>query len=67
MWIPWLFDGEHSVTLERVDAQSAKFTQHESFAGIFVPFVAFEPCHRGWELMNAALKRRAESADIAAR
>jgi len=64
VWIPWLFDGEHSFTIERIDSRSVRFTQHEDFAGIFVPFVSFEPYHQGWELMNAALKRRAEAATV---
>jgi len=58
--IPWLFDGTHSFTIERVGTGSVKFTQYEDFEGVFVPFVGFEPYHQGWELMNAALKKRAE-------
>lgn len=61
LWIPWLFDGTHTFSIERIDAQRVRFTQHEDFAGMFVPFAGFEPYHEGWELMNAALKRRAEA------
>ncbi|HEY6723297.1 MAG TPA: SRPBCC domain-containing protein [Polyangiaceae bacterium] len=60
LWVPWLFDGTHTFSIERIDARSVRFIQHEDFAGIFVPFVGFEPYHQGWELMNAALKSRAE-------
>lgn len=60
LWFPGLFDGTHSFTIERVDAHSVRFTQYEDFSGVFVPFVDFEPYHRGWESMNASLKRRAE-------
>jgi hypothetical protein len=67
LWIPWLFDGTHSFSIERIGAGSVRFTQHEDFAGIFVPFVGFEPYRQGWELMNAALKRRAEAGQRAQR
>lgn len=59
--IPWLFDGTHTFSIERIGAHTVRFTQHEDFAGAFVPFVSFEPYHQGWERMNAALKRRAEA------
>jgi len=39
LWIPWLFDGTHSFSIERIDARSVKLTQHEDFAGMFVPDV----------------------------
>ena len=55
-----LFDGTHSFVIEPVNERSVKFSQHEDFSGIFVPFVGFEPYHQGWEKMNAALKQRAE-------
>ena len=58
--IPWLFDGTHHFFIERVSDTSVKFTQHEDFCGVFVPFVSFDPYRRGWEKMNAALKQRAE-------
>ena len=60
--LPWLFDGTHSFTIEPLDAGSVRFTQHEDFAGIFVPFVGFEPYRQGWQRMNAALKQRAEAS-----
>jgi len=58
--VPGLFDGTHQFTIERVGDNAVKFTQHEDFSGIFVPFVGFEPYRQGWEKMNAALKQRAE-------
>jgi len=60
--MPGLFDGKHSFLIERIDEHSVRFTQHEDFSGIFVPFVGFEPYRQGWARMNAALKRRAEEA-----
>jgi hypothetical protein len=58
--IPGLFDGTHYFLIEPVNATSVKFSQREEFSGILVPFAGFEPYERGWEKMNAALKRRAE-------
>jgi hypothetical protein len=55
-----LFDGTHYFVIEPKSDSSVKFSQHEDFSGIFVPFVGFEPYRQGWEKMNAALKQRAE-------
>ncbi len=44
-----------------------RFSQHEEFSGIFVPFAGFEPYEKGWILMNKALKQRAERAEAGAR
>jgi len=59
--MPGLFDGRHVFTVERRGATASRFTQEESFGGIFVPFVGFEPYRAGWERMNRALKVRAEA------
>lgn len=63
--IPGLFDGTHYFVIEPVSARSVKFSQYEDFSGILVPFVGFEPYRKGWEKMNAALKRRAEQTMLA--
>lgn len=60
--IPGLFDGTHYFFIEPVSASSVKFRQREEFSGIFVPFVGFDPYEKGWEKMNAALKRRVEQS-----
>jgi hypothetical protein len=37
LWgIPKLFDGEHSLTIERLDANRVRFVQQEVFSGILV-------------------------------
>jgi hypothetical protein len=59
--MPGLFDGRHVFTIERRGASGSRFTQEESFGGILVPFVGFEPYRVGWERMNRALKSRAEA------
>jgi hypothetical protein len=59
--IPMLFDGEHRLRVEVVDAERVRFVQEERFSGVLVPFVGFEPYRLGWERMNDAIKRRAEA------
>ena len=59
--VPGLFDGEHAFELES-RADGCSFRQSERFAGLLVPFFGgmLEATRRGFEAMNAALKRRAE-------
>jgi hypothetical protein len=63
--IPKLFDGEHHLRLEVVDAGRVRLIQEEHFSGILVPFVGFEPYRLGWLRMNEAIKRRAEAQEMA--
>jgi hypothetical protein len=61
--IPGLFDGEHAFQIEHLGDHHSKFIQREHFRGLLVPFLwkSIEPgTRRGFEEMNAALKRRAE-------
>lgn len=61
--IPGLFDGEHAFQIERLGDHQSKFIQRERFRGLLVPLLwrSIEPgTRRGFEEMNAALKRRAE-------
>ncbi len=63
--IPGLFNGEHSFTIEPLDEKRVRFTQHEKFTGLLVPFMAKSlgrNARRGFEEMNHALKARAERA-----
>jgi hypothetical protein len=59
--MPGLFDGTHQLVIEPLAPDRVRFTQRESFSGLFVPFVDFQPYLAGWRNMNQALKRRAES------
>lgn len=59
--LPGLFDGRHTLLVEPIDAMHTRFRQEESFSGVLVPFVGFEPYRAGWERMNQALKQRAEA------
>jgi hypothetical protein len=63
MGVPGLFDGEHYFTLEQKNQSTTQFVQGEHFGGILAPMiglVAFDDTHKGFELMNDALKKRAE-------
>jgi hypothetical protein len=39
LWLPGLFDGEHSFAIEDVGPGRVRFTQSESFRGLLVPFL----------------------------
>jgi hypothetical protein len=61
--VPGLFDGEHSFTIDPLDAGRVRLTQQEEFRGLLVPLVlAFigKPTQEGFHLMNQALKTRVE-------
>lgn len=61
--IPGLFDGEHSFTIEPLEAGRVRFVQREIFTGLLVPLFASwlgKDTRRGFEEMNQALKLRAE-------
>jgi hypothetical protein len=62
--LPGIFDGDHSFTLEPVNG-GVRFVQEEEFRGVLVPLLA-KTLDKGtlpaFELMNKALKARAESA-----
>jgi hypothetical protein len=63
--IPGLFDGEHSFTIEPLEANHVRFVQRERFTGILVPLFAHgldTDTRRGFEEMNQALKKRAEQS-----
>jgi hypothetical protein len=59
--LPGLFDGTHHLIVERISAVETRFTQEETFSGVLVPFVGFDPYLAGWRRMNEALKVRAEA------
>jgi hypothetical protein len=60
--LPGIFDGEHHLELAPRDGGTL-FVQREEFKGILVPLFGrgLEKTKRGFEQMNAALKRRAEA------
>lgn len=62
--LPGIFDGEHTHTLERVDADTTRYVQSERFRGALVPFTAgvLRATEAGFRAMNDALRERAEGA-----
>jgi len=62
--LPGLFDGEHCFILEPTD-NGCQLVHKEIFSGVLVPLLwnnMKDNTRAGFELMNAALKQRAESA-----
>ena len=63
LWgVPKVFDGEHSLTIARLNASSIRFAQQEVFTGLLVPLLGstLTSAERGFEEMNEALTARAE-------
>jgi hypothetical protein len=63
--VPGLFDGEHFFELEPAGGDRVRFVHGEVFRGLLVPVLAKTlrtTTRQGFELMNAALKARAEGA-----
>jgi hypothetical protein len=60
LWIPGLFDGRHSLTVEPLDGGRSRFTTHEDVSGILVPVLGkvMRASQQGFELMAEALSRR---------
>jgi hypothetical protein len=60
LWIPGLFDGRHSLTVEPLDDDRSRFTTHEEVSGILVPVLGkvMRASQQGFELMAEALARR---------
>jgi hypothetical protein len=65
LWLPGLFDGEHSFVIEPLGEGRVRFIQRERFGGLLLPLLSKmldRDIRRGFEEMNQALKLRAESA-----
>jgi hypothetical protein len=64
LWRPGVFDGEHRFVLDPLDDGTRTAVTHaEVFTGALVPLVwrlVGPGTERGFEAMNAALKRRVE-------
>jgi hypothetical protein len=62
--LPGLFQGEHSFTIEKIDANRVRFIDREIFNGLLVPLQARDidtNSREGFEAMDKALKARAET------
>ena len=65
LFVPGLFDGEHSFVIQSLEGDRVRFVQGEAFRGLLVPLFARSLDNstlRGFEEMNLALKERAEAA-----
>jgi hypothetical protein len=65
LWLPGLFDGEHSFSIEPLVEGRVRFVQRERFGGLLVPLLSKMldgDTRRGFEETNRALKLRVESA-----
>lgn len=66
LWIPKLFDGEHSLIIKKIDENKVLFIQKEKFTGVFVPLLSgmLKNTEYGFRMMNRALKREVENQGI---
>jgi hypothetical protein len=65
LFVPGLFDGEHSFVIQPLGEDRVRFVQREAFRGLLVPLLARSLDNStlgGFEEMNQALKERAEAA-----
>jgi hypothetical protein len=58
--LPRVFDGAHTLRVEPLPDGRTRFTQHETFRGLLVPFMtsALRDTDVGFAAMNAALQAR---------
>lgn len=64
LFVPGLFDGEHRFVVEDVGEGRSRLTQSETFSGVLVGLVTRllgDSTERNFELVNEALKARAEA------
>ena len=61
-YLPKLVDGEHSLSIKKLDNENVLFVQKETFSGLLVPFISglLKDTKTGFELMNKELKKEAE-------
>ena len=59
--IKGIFYCEHVFLLTALDESSTRLVQKEQFSGIAIPFASLDTIEEGYELMNEALKARAET------
>jgi hypothetical protein len=62
LWIPKIFDGEHSLTIKKIDDNKVLFVQQEQFNGLLVPLFTklLKDTELGFQMMNQKLKQKAE-------
>lgn len=63
LFIPGLFDGEHSFQIEPTGNTACRFVHKEEFSGLLVPLLwksLDTTTRQGFQAMNEALKKRSE-------
>ena len=63
LFVPGLFDGEHSFQINPIGDNRVEFVQHENFSSTLVGLVLRmigKATQQGFEAMNLALKTQAE-------
>ena len=62
LWIPKIFDGEHSLTIKKIEENKVLFIQKEQFNGLLVPLFTnmLKDTKLGFQMMNQKLKQKAE-------
>lgn len=63
LFIPGLFDGEHSFQIESTGTTTCRFVHEEKFSGLLVPLLwksLNTTTRQGFQAMNEALKKKAE-------
>ncbi|HWQ18580.1 MAG TPA: SRPBCC domain-containing protein [Methanotrichaceae archaeon] len=62
LFIPGIFDGEHSFIIEPLGKDRVRMVQSETFNGLLIPFSGslLNETERSFRAMNQALKKRAE-------
>jgi hypothetical protein len=62
--VPRIFDGEHHFLIQDTTPGRVTFVQQEAFGGVLVPFTGklLDKTRQGFQLMNQALRQRAEGA-----
>jgi len=65
VFIPGLFDGEHSFVIEPLSENQVRLVQSEAFNGLLIPFSEslLEGTKLNFEAMNQALKKRVEETN----
>ena len=64
LWVPGLFDGEHSFLIKPLNEGRVQFTQEERFGGVLLPVLwkmLDRDIRRAFHEMNQALKVRSEA------
>ncbi len=56
-----IFHGKHVFELQSINEFTTRLIHRETFSGIAIPFAELDTIEEGYNLMNEALKRRAEA------